>query len=87
MTQAENLKVLVVEDDEDLNKAYRMIIESAGYEVTSAHDGKQALTLIENGENPDIIFLDLRMPAMDGIDFLKHYHADEHDRTVVVFRN
>jgi len=87
MTQAENLKVLVVEDDEDLNKAYRMIIESAGYEVTSAHDGKQALTLIEKGENPDIIFLDLRMPVMDGIEFLKRYHAEEHDSTVVVFSN
>src|SRR3546814_1520665 len=49
MTKAESTKVLVVEDDEDLNKAYRIIIESAGYEVTSAHDGKQALGLIEIG--------------------------------------
>jgi len=87
MTQANSIKVLIVEDDEDLNKAYRIIIESAGYEVTSAHDGKQALGLIEKGENPDIIFLDLRMPVMDGIEFLKQYHADEHDSTVVVFSN
>jgi CheY-like chemotaxis protein len=87
MTHEKNLNILIVEDDEDLNKAYRMIIESAGYKVTSAYDGKQALELIEKGAHPDIIFLDLRMPVMDGIAFLKQYHAPERDSTVVVFSN
>lgn len=87
MTHEKNLKILIVEDDEDLNKAYRMIIESAGYEVSSAFDGKQALELIDKGANPDIIFLDLRMPVMDGIGFLKQYDAPEHASTVVVFSN
>lgn len=87
MTQEKNLNILIVEDDEDLNRAYRMIIESAGYHVMSAYDGKQALDIIDKGANPAIIFLDLRMPVMDGIAFLKEYKADEHDSTVVVFSN
>lgn len=87
MTHVKNLKILIIEDDEDLNKAYRMIIESAGYTVTCAYDGKEALELIEKGTDPDIIFLDLRMPVMDGIGFLKQYRAAERSSTVVVFSN
>ena len=81
------MNILIVEDDEDLNKAYNMIISSAGHEVASAHDGKQALEQLSAGLKPDIIFLDLRMPVLDGIGFLKEYDAQSNDATVVVFSN
>lgn len=81
------MNILIVEDDEDLNKAYQMIISSAGHTVASAFDGKQALEAIEKGFTPDIIFLDLRMPVMDGIAFLKEYDPTANDATVVVFSN
>ena len=81
------LNILIVEDDEDLNKAYQLIISSAGHTVASAFDGKQALAMIESGLAPDIIFLDLRMPVLDGIGFLKEYDVTKHDTTVVVFSN
>jgi DNA-binding NtrC family response regulator len=81
------MNILIVEDDEDLNKAYQMIMATAGHEVSSAYDGKQALEQLAAGLKPDIIFLDLRMPVMDGIAFLKSYHAPSHDAIVVVFSN
>ncbi|MBC7512210.1 response regulator [Candidatus Saccharibacteria bacterium] len=81
------MNILIVEDDEDLNKAYQMIIGSAGHHVFSAFDGKQALELLSGDLKPDIIFLDLRMPVMDGIAFLKEYDVDTHDAVVVVFSN
>lgn len=81
------LNILIVEDDEDLNKAYQMIISSDGHHVSSAYDGKQALDEIEKSGDPDIIFLDLRMPVLDGIGFLEAYGADKHDATIVVFSN
>jgi CheY-like chemotaxis protein len=81
------LNILIVEDDEDLNKAYEMIMHSAGHTVQSAFDGKQALSMIEKGTEPDIIFLDLRMPVMDGIEFLKYYKPAKHHSTIVVFSN
>lgn len=81
------MNILIVEDDEDLNKAYQMIIASAGHEVASAFDGRQALEAIKGGLQPDIIFLDLRMPVMDGIAFLKEYDVAAHAATVVVFSN
>jgi DNA-binding NtrC family response regulator len=41
---AKTLNILIVEDDQDLNKAYQMIIASAGHQVSSAYDGKEALS-------------------------------------------
>ncbi len=79
--------VLIVEDDVDLNAAYEMIISSAGYNVKTAFNGQEALETIASGFEPDIIFLDLRMPKMDGIEFLKRYDVPAKNATVVVFSN
>lgn len=81
-------KILIVEDDIDLNSAYNMILSSVGYDVTSAHNGQDALDLIEKNGDPRIMFLDLRMPVMDGIEFLEKYDAPKHkDTTIIVFSN
>lgn len=79
--------ILIVEDDEDLNKAYQMILASDGHTVHSVYDGKQALEHIAEHGDPDIMFLDLRMPVMDGIEFLEQYDAPSHEGTIVVFSN
>ncbi len=81
--------ILVVEDDNALNDAYTMILKGAGYEVESAFNGKDALkTVAKLAEPPKIILLDLRMPVLDGIGFLKEYDVTRHDdTTVVVFSN
>ena len=68
-------KILIVEDDIDLNSAYNTILSSVGYEVSSAQNGQEALDEIEKNGHPRIMFLDLRMPVMDGIEFLKRYDA------------
>ena len=81
-------KILIVEDDVDLNDAYRMILSSAGYEVSQAFNGEEALQHIQQNGDPRIVFLDLRMPVMNGIEFLEHYDAPQHnDTTVIVFSN
>lgn len=80
--------VLIVEDDSDLREAYVMILESEGIDVYSAENGQQALNLLEKQGDPGVIFLDLRMPVMDGLEFLKKYDAPKHEHTeVVVFSN
>lgn len=81
-------KILIVEDDADLNSAYKMILSSAGYDVTSAYNGEEALAEIKKNGDPRIMFLDLRMPVMDGITFLEQYNAPKHDdTTIIVFSN
>ena len=80
--------ILVIEDDAALNEAYETILRTAGYSVRTAFDGEEALKLVAK-EEPDIIFLDLRMPTMDGIGFLKAYKpATQHkDVKIIVFSN
>ena len=81
-------KILIVEDDVDLNSAYETILSSVGYTVSTAENGQEALEVLEKIDTPDVIFLDLRMPVMDGIDFLKKYKVEDYPgTTVVVFSN
>lgn len=64
--------ILIVEDDKDLNNAYRLILESEGHEVATAFDGKEALEVLKKF-SPDLILLDLLMPIMGGLEFLQHF--------------
>jgi CheY-like chemotaxis protein len=80
--------VLIVEDDRDLREAYVLILQSEGIAAFAAENGAEALELIEKQGDPGIIFLDLRMPVMDGIEFLEKYDAPAHPNTeIVVFSN
>lgn len=82
--------ILIVEDDVALNEAYNTILKTAGHNVSTAFNGEEALTLLKNKtSDPDIIFLDLRMPILDGIGFLKGYQplTDHADVDIIVFSN
>lgn len=80
-------KILIVEDDVALNDAYKTILTTAKYEVSTAFNGEEALEAVEQ-YSPDIIFLDLRMPVLDGIGFLKQYQSRQHPNVhIVVFSN
>ena len=80
--------ILIVEDENALNQAYQIILRKAGYQVFSAFDGEDALEKAA-ANKPDLILLDLRMPHMDGLNFLRHYNLKQQhpDVKVVVFSN
>lgn len=62
--------VLIVEDDKDIRKNLKRLLESEGYAVTVAENGKVALENLQAAaELPDLILLDLTMPVMDGFQF------------------
>ncbi len=80
-------KILVVEDDRDLNKAYCIILRHEGHEVITAFDGKEALAKVDEFE-PDLILLDLLMPIMGGLEFLQSWStADRKNVKVLIFTN
>ncbi len=81
--------ILIVEDDPALNDAYTTILESVPhYRVGRTYNGSEALEYIQRQGDPDVILLDLRMPVMDGIHFLRSYRPAEHSATaVIVFSN
>jgi CheY-like chemotaxis protein len=62
-------RILIVEDDPAWRSLYRMALETQ-FEVFEAMDGYQAVSVLE-AVKPDVILLDLRMPKMDGYDFVR----------------
>jgi two-component system, OmpR family, response regulator VicR len=80
-------KILIVEDEKLLNEAYATILTKEKYEVRSAYDGLEALNAFEEF-NPDLILLDLRMPNMDGVSFLKQLKPERFPKLkIIVFSN
>jgi CheY-like chemotaxis protein len=88
MAKKNNLRVLVVEDERFLSNAYKMILEKSGFTVDVAFDGNEAIEILEK-DTPDVILLDLKMPNLDGIGFLKKYNPkDKHPEVkIVLFSN
>ena len=60
-------KILVVDDEDDVRNLLIMIFRDAGYDVMSASNGKEAVEKAKR-ERPDLIFLDILMPVMDGFE-------------------
>lgn len=58
-------KILLVDDDPDFVEAVKVIVESGGYDVRVAYDGKEGLEAVAE-EKPDLIVLDVMMPVMNG---------------------
>lgn len=62
--------LLVVEDDSDVREALQLVLERAGYEVSTAANGREAIEALPT-VRPALILLDLMMPVMSGFDFLE----------------
>lgn len=76
-------RILVVEDNDILSNAYKQILEKQKHDVRVAYNGKEALEKVTKSE-PDVIFLDLLMPVMGGLDFLRKYDLTKHPKVKVI---
>jgi CheY-like chemotaxis protein len=75
-TDPDDVRILFVEDDPSVAQMYRLKLELDGYIVEVAADGLTALEKARAG-HPDLIFLDIRLPKLDGIEVLEQLRADE----------
>jgi CheY-like chemotaxis protein len=69
-------RVLIVEDNEVTRDVMALILESEGYQVSTAADGRRALEWLRGGQRPCLILLDLMMPVMDGWQFREEQRRD-----------
>lgn len=76
-------KILVVDDENDFRKVMTLWLESKGYDVLSAPDGKTAIRMVRK-DAPDIIFLDLNMPVMDGTQTVKEIRAFNENIPIII---
>lgn len=61
----ENTKILVVDDDKNINELLRLYLEKEGYAVTQSYDGKDAVKKFSE-QKPDLVLLDIMLPGIDG---------------------
>ena len=78
-----NLKILLVEDDEDTRYLMQLEMERRGYRVIEAEDGEKAVMLAQQ-EYPDIILMDLSLPRMDGLEATKQIREFDGMRAVPI---
>jgi CheY-like chemotaxis protein len=83
LTKDDDIRVLFVEDDPTVAQMYRLKLELDGYRVEVAADGEKALDRARS-EPPDIIFLDIRLPKLDGLSVLEQLRKDDRTRHVPV---
>lgn len=76
-------RILVADDERNIRKNLAMVLESAGYEVAEARDGEEALALCRQ-THPDIAFVDLHMPKMEGLDVLARFRTLSPKTAVVI---
>ena len=67
-------RILVIDDEAAIRDSLRMIIEYEGYEFVGASSGPEGIALVER-ESPDLVFLDIKMPGMDGFEVLERIKA------------
>ena len=77
------LKILVVDDDENIREVLSDLLLLEGYEVLLAEEGEQALIIFER-ELPDIIITDLGMPGISGWEVAKRIKSKDSSRKVIV---
>jgi len=79
----EKKKILIVDDERDIVKALMIRLQKAGYEVVTAFDGAQGVFMAHK-EKPDLIILDIRMPAGNGFSVAQRLKHSTHTFTIPV---
>ena len=81
--EEDQVDVLLVEDDPAVLEMYRLKLELDGYRVNTAVDGEDGLNKA-SALTPDIIFLDIRLPKLDGLEVLRRLRAEDKTRNIPV---
>lgn len=75
--------ILIIDDDPAVRGAFSLILEDAGFEVREAESGLKGIELVRQ-QRPDLIFLDLRMPEIDGVETLKRLKQFDESLSVYI---
>ena len=82
-TKEEKIKVLLIEDEKEVAELYKLKLTLDGYEVITAEGGQEGLDKA-NALTPELIFLDIKMPEMDGFEVLKKLRGSANTKDIPV---
>jgi two-component system, OmpR family, alkaline phosphatase synthesis response regulator PhoP len=76
-------KILLADDEEDIKVVVKFYLESRGYDVLTAYDGLDTISMAES-ELPDLILLDVMMPVLDGFEVARRLKANMNTRGIPI---
>lgn len=71
-------KILIIDDDPEMREALQSIVAIMGHKSFCANNGQMALEILSHSEKPSLIFCDIMMPTMNGLEFLAKLKKDSH---------
>ena len=77
------VKLLVADDEQKICRLLESFFVERGFDVILAHDGRAALSCIRE-QHPHLVFLDLHMPGLSGLDILREAHAMDESMKVII---
>jgi DNA-binding response OmpR family regulator len=83
MPEETKKKILIVDDDQGIQVSLAAFLERAGFQVSTASDGEEALAMVES-DPPDLILLDVLMPRLDGRETLRRLRRSENWTPVIL---
>ncbi len=75
--------ILVIDDDEGIRKSFILSLEETNYTVAEAESGERGIKMCAGG-NYDLIYLDLKMPGMNGIDVLREIRKNDKNVNIYI---
>lgn len=79
--------VLIIEDEQALQDVYKLVLSSQGYQVYTANNGAIGLDMLKQ-HTPDIVLLDIFMPVMGGVEFLRNVNLKDYPKLrIIVYTN
>ncbi len=75
--------ILVIDDEAAIRKSFVLALEDTGYQVDTAETGEEGIEM-EQSKQYDLIFLDLKMPGMDGIETLRELRSANKDTPIYI---
>lgn len=79
----QKIKITIVEDESAIREMYKFRLQAAGFDVTTAYDGANAITVLEETV-PDLILLDIKMPKMPGNEVLRRIRKTDWGQSIKV---
>jgi two-component system nitrogen regulation response regulator NtrX len=76
-------RVLIVDDEKNIRRTFKMVLEGEGFEVSVAETGEEALEVFQK-EKPDVVVLDVKLPGIDGIETLRRIKETERELPVIM---